>query len=320
MGKLRKLMNLRAAFEEAIFEVAKEDDRIVLLGADSLPWNFNINTLKLFKENAPNRLVDVGIAEDHWIVVAAGLAIEGFIPICANMAWIYSKVFNQIRQSINTDRGNVKMFGTADWASNAGTSHQTFEDIALMRVIPNMVVGAPADAVEIKKMTKAAIKYIGPTYIRYPYSRTLKIPTIFNEDYQFKFGVAATVREGNDVTIMGINECVYNALLAANKLAKDGINARVIDMSTIKPIDQKTIIKAAKETGAIITTEIASIFGGLGEAVAGIVGENYPVPIKRIGIRDRYGQSTREENVMLADYHLRVDDLITAAKEVVSRK
>lgn len=310
--------DIGAAMGDAFTQLLQTDEKIMAVGADSLPWQIPPAAISYLKEKAPERYFDVGIAEDHFVTAAGGVAYEGFNVFCFDMAWLYFRGFNQIRQSIATDRFNVKMFGSGGWSSSGGVSHETFEDYALMRVIPNMMVCAPADAVEAKKLMLAAGKYIGPIWCRT--LRRVVAPVIFEEDYPFQFGVAATVREGKDATIIGSQEWVYKGILAAESLAKEGINARVIDMCTIKPLDKDIVLKAAKETGAIVTAETASIIGGLGEAVAGVLVENYPVPMKRIGIRDRFGQSTRNEAVMDADYNLTVADLVAAVKDTVKRK
>ena len=310
--------DIRATMESEFLELAKKDDRIVALGADSLPWELSPEALQWFRQNAPERYIDVGIAEDHMVTVAGGLAKEGLTVFGFDMAWLFFRGYNQIRQSIGIDRYNVKLIGNILWSASDGVSHQTFEDIALMRTIPNMIVCAPADSVETKKMMRATAQYIGPVYWRHfrHWEYVLPFPIIFEEDYPFKFGVATTVREGDDATIIGINEWIPKGFMAAERLAKEGIAARIINMSTIKPIDKGAIIKAANETGAIVTAETASIIGGLGSAVAEVVVENCPVPMKRIGIRDRYGQSTTDFDKMDADYSLTVDSLVNAVKEV----
>ncbi|MDQ1280239.1 MAG: transketolase [Thermoproteota archaeon] len=309
---------ISAAIGEAFTQLIQTDDKIVAVGADSLPWNIPAAAVKYLKEKAPERYFDVGITEDHFVTAAGGVAYEGFNVFCFDMGWLYFRGWNQIRQSIATDRFNIKMFGSAGWSAGGGVSHEVFEDFALMRVIPNMMVCAPADSVEAKKMTFEAAKYIGPLWCRTP-GRAVT-PVIFEEDYPFQLGVAATVRDGKDATIIGAQDWVYKSIMAAETLAKEGIDAKVIDMSTIKPLDKKAVLQSAKETGAIVTAETASIIGGLGEAVASTLVENYPIPMKRIGIRDRFGQSTRNEAVMDADYNLTVADLVSAVKDTVNRK
>jgi transketolase len=264
--------------------------------------------------------VSCGIQEANAALVAAGLAAQGFKvywPHAGGWAsWLYERAYQMIAYSICIERYNVTMVGGATGINGfAGTTHHPLRDIATMSAIPNLIVSAPADPVEAKEIALFAYKYVGPIYIR----AAADANVIFEEDYKFKLSEAPVVREGHDVTIIGMQEWVYKGLLAAEKLAKDGIDARVLDMSTIKPIDKDGIVKAAKETGAIVTAESTNIHGGLGSAVAGVIVEHYPVPLKRLALHDLFTHSSSGALVD-AYYHQTVDDLVSAVKETVDRK
>ncbi len=307
------------AVNNVVVDLMRKDKRVVFIGADTVYQTLTPENLKIINSEFPDRLINVGIAEAQACQLASGMADRGMIPYWGEISagqWLFMRAYNQIKQCIATDRRNVKMLGTQGISPSSGPSHQAIEDLAAIRAYPGIMIVAPADVVEARKAVIDSYKYYGPVMIRY--DRTAN--TIFEESYPFAFGKSFTVREGSDLTIIGMQTYVHMGIQAADILAKEGIQTRVINMSTIKPLDEEAVLKAAKETGGIVTGETASILGGLGEAVAATVCENEPVPIKRIGMRDRFGQSGRDTARLLADYNLTVGDMVAAAKDVLKRK
>ena len=269
----------------------------------------------LFQEKFPERHFNVGIAEADLIGTAAGLATCGKIAFASTFAMFAAgRGFEQIRNTVAYPKLNVKIAPTHAGISvgEDGGSHQSVEDIALMRAIPGMVVLSPADAVETKKMVFAAAEYNGPVYIR---MGRLDVETIFDEaTYDFQIGIANTVREGNDVTIAATGLMTAEALKAADILAQEGISVRVINVGTIKPLDGETILKAAQETKFIITAEEHSVIGGLGSAVSEFLSEVHPTKVKKLGLYDKFGQSGKA-NELLEKYELTAAKLVAMAKE-----
>lgn len=287
MAETKKIAT-RESFGLALCELAKEHPEIVVLDADLAA----ATKTEIFKKAYPERFFDCGIAEGNMIGVAAGLAACGKVPFAATFAMFATgRAYEQIRNSVGYPHLNVKIAGSHAGISvgEDGATHQCCEDIALMRTIPGMVVINPADHYEMTEAVKAAYNYDGPVYIRLG---RLAIDS-FNdpENYKFELGKGITLKEGNDVTVIATGLVVYEALKAVNSLEEKGINARLINIHTIKPIDRDIIIKAAKETGRIITVEEHSIIGGLGEAVCSVTSESCPVPVTKIGIKDIYGHS-----------------------------
>lgn len=287
MAESKKIAT-RESFGLALCELAKEHSDIVVLDADLAA----ATKTDIFKKAYPDRFFDCGIAEGNMIGVAAGLAAAGKVPFAASFAMFATgRAYEQIRNSVGYPHLNVKIAGSHAGISvgEDGATHQCCEDIALMRTIPGMVILNPADHYEMTAAVKAAYEYNGPVYIRLG---RLAIDS-FNdpENYNFEIGKGITLHEGNDVTVISTGLVVYEALKAVKALEEKGINARLINMHTIKPIDKDIIIKAAKETGRIITIEEHNIIGGLGEAVCSVTSENCPVPVTRIGIEDTYGHS-----------------------------
>lgn len=287
MAESKKIAT-RESFGLALCELAKEHSDIVVLDADLAA----ATKTDIFKKAYPDRFFDCGIAEGNMIGVAAGLAAAGKVPFAASFAMFATgRAYEQIRNSVGYPHLNVKIAGSHAGISvgEDGATHQCCEDIALMRTIPGMVILNPADHYEMTAAVKAAYEYNGPVYIRLG---RLAIDS-FNdpENYTFEIGKGITLHEGNDVTVIATGLVVYEALKAVKALEEKGINARLINMHTIKPIDKDIIIKAAKETGRIITIEEHNIIGGLGEAVCSVTSENCPVPVTRIGIEDTYGHS-----------------------------
>ncbi len=304
----------RDSYGEALAELSKEYKELVVLDADLAEAT---KTAK-FKAACPERFFDCGIAEGNMIGVAAGLAATGLIPFASSFAMFAAgRAFEQIRNSVGYPKLNVKIGATHAGISvgEDGASHQCNEDIALMRTIPGMVILNPADDVEAKAAVRAAIEHKGPVYLRFG---RLAVPVINdNADYKFEIGKGITLRDGTDITLVASGLMVNEALIAADLLKKDGIHARVINIHTIKPIDKDIIIKAAKETGKIVTIEEHSVIGGLGSAVSEVVCENCPVPVFKIGMNDEFGQSGPALE-LLEHYGLTSASIVKKVKEVNS--
>ena len=268
----------------------------------------------VFKKAFPERHFNVGIAEADLVGTAAGLAASGKIAFASTFAMFAAgRAFEQIRNTVAYPKLNVKIAPTHAGISvgEDGASHQSVEDIALMRSIPGMVVLSPADAVETKKMVFAAAEYDGPVYIR---MGRLGVPVLFDDNYDFQIGIANTLRDGKDVTIAATGLMVAEAVKAAEELEKEGISVRVINVGTIKPLDGETILKAAQETKFIVTAEEHSVIGGLGSAVSEFLSEVHPTKVKKVGIYDKFGQSGTGEE-LLQKYELTAEKLISVIKE-----
>ena len=278
----------RDSYGNALVEYAKENDKIVVLDADLAEATKTI----IFQKAFPERHIDCGIAECNMIGIAAGLAATGKIPFASSFAMFAAgRAFEQIRNSVGYPHLNVKIGATHAGISvgEDGATHQCNEDIALMRTIPGMVVINPADDVEARAAVKAAIEHDGPVYLRFG---RLAVPVINNNpDYKFELGKGVTLREGTDVTIIATGLCVSEALGAADKLAADGISAKVINIHTIKPLDEELVVAAAKATGKVVTVEEHSVIGGLGSAVCDCLSEKAPTPVLKIGVNDVFGES-----------------------------
>ena len=301
----------REAYGEALVELGKINKDVVVLDAD-LSGSTKTSS---FKKVFPERHINVGIAEADLVGTAAGLATCGRTVFASTFAMFEAgRAFEQIRNTVAYPKLNVKLAPTHAGISvgEDGGSHQSVEDIALMRSIPGMVVLSPADATETKKMVFAAAEYDGPVYIR---MGRLGVPVIFDEEtYDFQIGIANTLRDGKDVTIAATGLLTYEALKAAEELEKEGISVRVINVGTIKPLDGETILKAAKETKFIITAEEHSVIGGLGSAVSEFLSEVYPTKVKKLGIYDKFGQSGKATE-LLEKYELTAVKLVAMVKE-----
>ena len=295
----------RQAYGEALVKLGKENNDVVVLEAD-----LSKSTMTAyFKKEFPERHINVGIAEADMIGTAAGFATTGKIPFASTFAMFAAgRAYDQIRNSVAYPKLNVKICPTHAGVSlgEDGGSHQAIEDVALMRVIPGMVVLSPADATETEQMVFAAAKYNGPVYIRLG---RLNIPVIYGDDYKFEIGKAHTLTEGNDVAILATGLMVYEALEAAKLLEAEGVKARVINVSTIKPLDEETVLKAAKECKFIVTSEEHSVIGGLGGAVSEFLSETYPTKVIKHGVYDEFGQSA-DGDTMLNNYKLRAKDIV----------
>ncbi len=287
MSEVKKIAT-RDSYGNALAELGKEHDNLVVLDADLA----GATKTATFKKAFPDRFYDCGIAEANLMGIAAGLSTTGLVPFASTFAMFAAgRAFEQVRNSIGYPHLNVKIGATHAGISvgEDGATHQCNEDIALMRTIPGMTIINPSDDVEARAAVKAAYEMEGPVYLRFG---RLAVPVINDgEDYKFEIGKGVTLREGKDVAIIATGLCVNSALEAAKLLEADGIDARVINIHTIKPIDEELIIKAAKEVGKIVTVEEHSIIGGLGGAVCEVLSENAPVPVKRIGVNDVFGES-----------------------------
>lgn len=311
-----KTMATREAYGKALAKFGAEDERIVVLDAD---LSKSTKTAE-FKKVCPERFINMGIAEGNMMTVAAGLASCGKIPFTSTFAVFASgRAFEQIRNSVCYPKLNVKICAThaGITVGEDGASHQSIEDISLMRSIPNMTVISPSDAVETEAVIKAIIEHDGPCYVRLGRSAV----NVINDtpDYKFEIGKGNVLREGKEATIIATGIMVDAALTAYNTLAEQGIKARVINMPTIKPIDEDIIIEAARETGVIITAEEHSIIGGLGSAVAEVVSTNCPVRVLRVGIKDSFGESGKPAELLKA-YGLTADDIVEAVKKGINLK
>ena len=299
MSDVKKIAT-RESYGNALAMYGEEYPDLVVLDADLA----NATKTQTFKNKFPDRFFDCGIAEANMTGIAAGLAATGKIPFISSFAMFAAgRNYEQVRNSIGYPKLNVKIGAThaGITVGEDGASHQCLEDIALMRTIPGMTVIVPSDDIEVKAAVKAALDHKGPVYLRF--SRAASPVINENSDYRFELGKGITLRDGKDITIIATGTEVSYALEAAEMLAGDGVDARVINIHTIKPLDEEIILKAAKETGKIFTVEEASVIGGLGSAVAGVVTENDPVPVHKIGMYDQFGESG-PWNELLAKYKL----------------
>jgi transketolase len=298
----------REAYGQALVELSK-NEKIVVLDADLAKATKTID----FKKACPERFFDMGIAEQDMVGTAAGLAVGGKIPFCSTFAiFAAGRAFEQIRNSVAYPKLNVKIAATHAGVTvgEDGGSHQAIEDLSLMRSVPNMVVLNPSDDVEAKAAIFAAAEYYGPVYIRLGRAAT---PTLHDENYKFEIGKGEVLREGKDVAIIATGIMVAKALDAAAKLKEEGIDAKVINIATIKPLDKELIINAAKETGKVVTVEEHSVIGGLGSAVCEVLSQEYPVKVKLIGLNDVFGQSGTPDE-LLKYYKLTVENIVETAK------
>ncbi|OXS27020.1 MAG: transketolase [Acetobacterium sp. MES1] len=305
----------RQAYGDYLVKLGEKKPNLVVLDADLS----GATKTNIFKKAYPERHFNVGIAEANLMGMAAGLATAGKVPFASTFAIFGAgRAYEIIRNSICYPKLNVKIALTHAGISvgEDGGSHQSVEDIALMRVLPNMTVLSPADAIETEKMLDAAMTIEGPVYIRLGRS---DVPVLFDESYHFELGKASMMKSGSDVTIIATGLMVALAMEAADQLKEEGISAQVINMGSIKPIDVDAIKQAALTTGAIVTAEEHSIIGGLGGAVAEVLGDEAPVPLERVGVKDLFGQSGKVAPLM-EKYGLTANAIVAAAKKALSRK
>lgn len=305
----------RDGYGKGLVDAGEKDERVVVLCADLAESTRS----HWFKEKFPERYIELGVAEQNMATIAAGLANYGKIPFISSYA-VFSPGRNneQIRTTISLNNVPVKIAGAHAGVSVGpdGATHQALEDIALMRVQPRMTVIVPCDAIEARKATLAAAFYPGPAYLRFGREKS---PVFTTDKTPFEIGKAIILREGKDVTIIGCGMLLYNALLAAEELSKEGIEAEVINSHTVKPLDVKTILNSIKKTGAIVTIEEHQIMGGFGSAVAETLAQYFPAPAEFIGVHDRFGESGEPDELVEA-FGLGVKDIKAAVMRVINRK
>ena len=311
----RELKATRLGFGEALVELGHENPNVVVLGGDVTG---SVRT-DLFMKAFPDRFISVGVAEQDMMGTAAGLAIAGKIPFASTYGeFATGRPFDQIRQSIAYSELPVKICAShcGITVGPDGATHQSLEDIALMRILPHMTVASPCDYHQAKKMVKASVQWNHPIYIRFFRDNT---PVFTEPDAQFAFGKADVLIDGTDVTIIACGLQVWETILAEEVLAAKGISCRVINMHTIKPLDKQAIIKAAEETGAIVTAEDHQIHGGLGGAVAEVLAQTIPTPQEFVAVNDTFGESGKGDELM-KKYGIAKDDIIKAVHKVLMRK
>ena len=315
MAELKKVAT-RESYGNALAELGDKYENLYVFDADLAA----ATKTGIFKKKFPDRFFDCGIAESNMMGVAAGMAATGKIPFVSTFAMFAAgRAFEQVRNSIGYPHLNVKIGATHAGISvgEDGATHQCNEDIALMRTIPGMTVIIPADDVEAKAAVEAAINYEGPVYMRFG---RLAVPVFNDPDtYKFEIGKGIKLRDGNDITIVATGLMVYEAIEAAKTLAEQGIEATVINIHTIKPIDKDIIIEAAKNTGLVLTVEEHSVIGGLGEAVCDVLSENYPTKVVKIGVNDEFGHSGPAVD-LLKQYGLCAENIVAKASEAVKAK
>ncbi len=310
-----KMLPTRDGYGHGLIELGAMNPNVIVLDADLAKSTRS----DWFQAKYPDRFFDIGIAEQDMIGTAAGLALGGKIPFATTYAvFVAGRAWDQVRTTVCYSKLNVKIAGAHGGisAGGDGATHQSLEDIAVMRVLPNMTVIIPCDANEAKKATIAVSKIDGPCYLRFAREAT---PVFTEESDPFEIGKAIVLRPGKDVTIIAAGPLVYEALLAHDQLAAEGIAARVINMHTIKPLDEATVLKAARDTGAIVTIDEAQMAGGLGSAVAEFLVSHFPIPVERIGINDTFLECGLPEELAVK-YQLKAKDLASAAKKAVARK
>ena len=313
MADVKKIAT-RQSYGEALAELGQIHDDIVVFDADLA----NATKTDIFKKAFPERHFDCGIAEANMICVAAGLSTTGLVPFASSFAMFAAgRAFEQVRNSIGYPHLNVKIGATHGGISvgEDGASHQCCEDFALMRTIPGMTVLCPADDVEARQMVKAAYEMVGPVYMRFGRAAT---PVFHEEGYRFVIGKGEVLQEGTDVAIIATGIMVPEAIEAGKVLAEAGISARVINMATIKPLDEELVLQAARECGKIVTVEEHSVIGGLGEAVCSLVSEKCPVPVKRIGVNDEFGHSGPAA-ALLKQFGLCAENIVAQTKELLGK-
>ena len=305
----------RDAYGNTLVALGRENDRVVVLDADLS----GSTKTGVFAKEFPQRFFNAGIAEANMVGMAAGLAAGGMLPFASTFAvFAAGRAFEQIRQSVAYPGLNVKIVATHGGITvgEDGGSHQSVEDLAIMRSLPNMTVLCPADGPETEAAIRAIAAYDGPVYVRLGRA---KVPVVFKDGCDFTIGKGAVLRDGSDLTFVTTGLMTAQALAAAEILAEENISARVVHLGSIKPIDVDLVLKAARETGAVVTAEEHSILGGLGGAVCEVLAEGYPTPVERVGMRDVFGQSGTAEE-LLAYYGLTPAHLVEAAERVMQRK
>lgn len=305
----------RSGFGEGLVEAGKENPNVVALCADLSPSV----RMDLFQKEFPERFIEVGIAESNMVSIASGMALSGKIPFVGSFAaFSTGRTYDQIRQSVAYSDTNVKIAGSHAGLTlgEDGATHQILEDIGLMKMLPNMTVINPCDFTQAKQATIAAAKHIGPVYIRYGRP---KVPVFLTEDTPFEIGKALLLNEGNDVSIFATGHLVWQAILAAQELEKEGIQAEVINIHTIKPLDTDAVLKSVRKTGCVVSCEEHEYNGGLGDSIAQLLARNLPTPMEYIGVDDKFGESGKPMQLM-EKYGLDAKNIVLAVKKVLARK
>ena len=314
MADMKKIAT-RDSYGKALAQLGAEHPDLVVLDADLA----GATKTATFQKAFPDRHFDCGIAEGNMVTVAAGMAAAGLVPFASSFAMFAAgRAFEQIRNSIGYPHLNVKIGATHGGISvgEDGASHQCCEDFALMRTISGMVVICPADDVEARAAVKAAYEHQGPVYLRFG---RLAVPVFHEEDYEFRIGKGEVLKDGSDVAIIATGLMSYEALTAAGALEAEGISARVINMPTIKPLDEALVLQAAKDCGRVITCEEHSVIGGLGEAVCSLLSEKLPTPVRRIGVNDEFGHSG-PAGALLKQFGLSAEHVAQVARELCGKK
>ena len=309
MAEMKKVAT-RDSYGAALAELGAQYDNLVVLDADLA----GATKTGVFKKAFPDRHIDCGIAEANMMCMAAGMSTAGLVPFASSFAMFAAgRAFEQVRNSIGYPHLNVKIGATHGGISvgEDGASHQCCEDFALMRSIPGMTVICPADDVEARAAVKAAYEMEGPVYLRFG---RLAIPVFHDEDYKFQIGKGEIIKDGTDVAIIANGLLVYEAIQAGEQLAAEGINAMVINMATVKPLDEELVLAAARKCGKVITCEEHSVIGGLGEAVCAVLSEKLPTPVKRIGVNDEFGHSGPAVK-LLEQFGLTAAHIVEVAKD-----
>lgn len=310
-----KKIPMRDGYGEALLELCEKGENIMVLDADVAKSTRTVS----IRDKYPEYFIDMGIAEQDMVGTAAGLALSGVTPFASTYCvFLSGRAFDQIRTTVCYNNLNVKLGGAHAGISVGpdGATHQSLEDIALMRALPNMTVIAPCDSEETRKATLAIAKKQGPCFVRFGREA---VPVVTGKDTPFEIGKARLCREGKDVTVIACGAMVYEAQLASDELKEEGISVRVLDMHTIKPLDADAVIAAAKETGAIVTAEEHQMAGGLGSAVAECLALNFPTPLEMVAVHDSFGESGKPEELM-NKYKLNKDAIIEQIKAVIARK
>lgn len=311
----KEMQMARKVFGEALVEYGAINPKVVVLTADV---SSSVMTT-FFAKKYPERFFNVGIAEAGMVDTAVGFALAGMIPFANTFAGLLLRATEQIRTCVAYADTNVKLVGSFAGLSNFkdGPTHHSIMDVAIMRAMPNLTVLVPSDSMEAKKMIPLMAEHNGPVYIRL--SRA-EMPVIFDESHKIEIGKGVVVRDGSDVTIIANGHMLSRSLEAADILSSQGVKARVVNMHTVKPLDVPLVRKCAEETGAVVTVEEHSIIGGLGSAVAETLCEEFPVPVKRVGIADTFTETSRDFNSLLDKYGMSIEDIVRASQQAIKRK
>ncbi len=306
---------MRKAYGEALVALGKKNERIVALSADVANSDYSF----MFEAAYPQRFFNVGIAEQSLVDVAVGFAYSGYVPFANTFAFLLAtRALEMVRTHLCYGNANVKLMGAYAGLSDSfdGPTHHSITDLAIMRSLPNMTIVVPADPVALAKLLPQVAEWQGPVYVRLNRN---EVPVLFDDSYAPQIGKAATVRKGKDVTIIACGLMVGRSLEAADRLASEGVSARVLDMHTVKPIDRDAVVRAAEETGALVTVEEHSVVGGLGGAVAEVTSEELSVPVRRVGIADRFAETGPYDTILDA-YGMGVSNIVDAAKAAIDKK